>query len=627
MTARPRTIIVTKLSLTFGLFYRHARAYADAVFFPLYFLFVWLWIRPAVIYYNPESYLYQSSTPMAALPDIYKTWSVSLASFYPGEPADYCGAALGHLFAVSWLGVLIITLIAWLASFLTGHCLSKVRASGLSIARLFPAIIILAQYVRYDHVLSDSISLLIALLGVLVYAAFGSHKRSHRFLLFIVLSAIVAVGSKGLMPFLVLCVLHEIIRRKSLLLAFLQVVSSAAYLVFYTIMIGGYHRVSSLWWPAGEAPWTLALRALLYASIPLAALTVAISHPLTRKFKKTYAVISGVPGRIALELIALSVTGYFLFEAYAPLTRNHLFLNYYLYKQEWNGLLREAAKRPFAAFTDFDSHIVDRALFHQGRLLDDLLSFPQSNYSLFLNNAPGYGHKEQLRRCIWVGWTLYEIGVLNNSENVCYEALAKVSHYPEGLRLLALIHMAKGMPEAAKTCLYALREDFVYRRMADDYLRRIENDPTLSNDPEIGWVRSIMLKDDGIEGFFLQPLLERNAHNQMAFEYMIAGYLLNKDVEAIAASTRYLPGFHYEKIPKLYEEALVINERVFRRGNNLFGMSISRETVDRFTAFSDIIENRYNGRPEDAKQELSERFGDSFFFYFLYGSAGRVGKP
>jgi hypothetical protein len=611
----------------FGSYCRHARAYSDAVIFLSYFLFVWLVVKPAVIYYNPEGYIYQPSYPTAALLDCCKTWSASLVSFYPGEFVDYCGATLGHFFAFSWLGALIITVLAWLSSFFTGRYLLKTGGSALSVARYFPAIVILAQYLRYDPSASDIISVVIALMSAAAYIAYGSQKRSRRYLLFILLSVIVAVASKAAALFFVLCALHEIARRKSPLSALLQLACCAACLLFSALIIGDFLRVLPAWPRPGEGPWTVTLRALLYASVFLAVVTDALSRLPRRFFAKTNSAAAGFPGRLAPALVAFAAVGFFLFSASAPLARNHLLLNYYLYTQQWDRLLTEAASRPFAAFTDFHSHIVDRALFHRGRLLDDMLRFPQSRNCLFLNNVPSDDPYGQLRRCIWAGWTLYEIGVLNNSENICYEALAALSHYPEGLRLLALIHMAKGMPEAAKTCLYALRKDFVYRRMADDYLHRIEKDSSLSNDREIGWTRSIMLKNDGIDGFFLMPLLERNAQNKMAFEYMIASYLLSGDIEALADATRFLPAFHYAKIPRLYEEALVINERVFGRRNDLHGMTIRPEAFDRFIAFSEIVENRYNGRVEDAKNELRARFGDSFFFYYLYGPAGRKGKP
>ena len=611
----------------FGSYCRHARAYSDAVIFLAYFLFAWFVVKPAVIYYNPEGYIYQPSYPTAALLDCCTTWSASLVSFYPGEFADYCGATLGHFYAFSWLGALIITLLAWLSSFFTGRYLLKTGGSALSVARYFPAIAILAQHLRYAPSPSDGISVVIALMSAAAYVAYGSPKRGQRYLLFVIGSVIVAVGSKGVALFFVLCALHEIIRRKSLLSALLQLACCAACLLLSALIIGDYQRVLPAWPRPGEGPWAVTLRALLYVSVPLAAVTDALSRRLRRRSAKMNNAAAGMPGRVASALAALAAAGFFLFAASDPLARNHLLLNYYLYTQQWDRLLGVAARRPFAAFTDFHSHIVDRALFHRGRLLDDMLRFPQSRNCLFLNNVRSDDPYGQLRRCIWAGWTLYEIGVLNNSENVCYEALAAVSHYPEGLRLLALIHMAKGMPEAAKTCLYALRKDFVYRRMADDYMHRIENDPGLSNDREIGWTRSIMLKNDGIEGFFLLPLLERNTQNKMAFEYMIASYLLSGDIEALAGATRYLSAFHYAKIPRLYEEALVINERIFGRRNDLHGMSIRPETFDRFIAFSEIVENRYNGRVDDAKNELRARFGDSFFFYYLYGPAGRVERP
>ena len=362
--------------------------------FLAYFLFVWLWINPAIIYYDPGSYLYSSSTPIPSLPDIYTTWSAAFAKvfFYPGEIADYCGAALSRCYALSWLGALIIAVLAWLLSFLTGTCLSRITGGKSSVLRYFPAVIVLAQYLRYEHLIADSLSVLVALLLANIYAALGSLKKGRRYCLLIVLASIAVVVSKGLTIFLILCMIYEIVRQRSFFLALLEFLSCAVFPIIFSLITGNLNLGGALQllpaFAAGEESlplqWTLTLKVLLYGSVPLAVLAdLALSKFLTpellkgRKFYKFITV-----------LITLAVTGFFLDRAYSPLARNQLFLNYYLYTRQWDRLLREAAQRPIADFNDFHSHIVDRALFHQGRLLDDLLRFPQSQYSLFLSDVP-----------------------------------------------------------------------------------------------------------------------------------------------------------------------------------------------------------------------------------------------
>jgi len=67
-------------------------------------------------------------------------------------------------------------------------------------------------------------------------------------------------------------------------------------------------------------------------------------------------------------------------------------------------------------------------------------------------------------------------------------------------------------------------------------LAKIENDPTLENDEAIQLYRSVSIEEDDLMQFFsvetfLLALLDKNPKNRMAFEYLLAHYMLTKDIE------------------------------------------------------------------------------------------------
>ena len=77
-----------------------------------------------------------------------------------------------------------------------------------------------------------------------------------------------------------------------------------------------------------------------------------------------------------------------------------------------------------------------------------------------------------------------------------------------------------------------MRKDVIEGPWAEACLARLEQDPELSDDEEIGRLRSVMLRQDAIETtrddeHMLRALLEQNKNNRMAFEYLMAYYLLN----------------------------------------------------------------------------------------------------
>jgi hypothetical protein len=116
----------------------------------------------------------------------------------------------------------------------------------------------------------------------------------------------------------------------------------------------------------------------------------------------------------------------------------------------------------------------------------------------------------------------------------------------------------------------------------------------------------------------LKVLLERNPKNRMAFEYLMAFYLLECNVGEIVANIGRLADFNYTRIPRHYEEALVFYVMITGKHDfDLGSLKVSVNTLQRFQDYHTILA-RYNGDRDAARPELLRKYGNTFWFYAMY---------
>src|SRR4030042_1821497 len=164
-------------------------------------------------------------------------------------------------------------------------------------------------------------------------------------------------------------------------------------------------------------------------------------------------------------------------------------------------------------------------------------------------------------------WQIFDvfldIGVVNMAENALTECLEGIGDRPMVLQRLALINMVKGDLGAAKVYPGTLSKTLFNADWAKHYLNLMENDPDLSSDKYIQHLRSLCLdKDCFIYALFKEKtllwLLERNSQNRMAFEYLMAWYMLNKQLGKLVQNFERLQDLGYREVPTHYEEAALI---------------------------------------------------------------------
>ncbi len=107
----------------------------------------------------------------------------------------------------------------------------------------------------------------------------------------------------------------------------------------------------------------------------------------------------------------------------------------------------------------------------------------------------------------------------------------------------------------------------------------------------------------------------------MAFEYLMASYLVTAQLDKLVQNLDRLDDFGYPHIPPLYEEAILIYQSTTSKEIDLKGRQISLESRQRFERINQTFD-RYMGNKQAAANEVATYYGDSYFFYYTYGVSG-----
>jgi len=163
---------------------------------------------------------------------------------------------------------------------------------------------------------------------------------------------------------------------------------------------------------------------------------------------------------------------------------------------------------------------------------------------------------------------------------------------------------------------------------------RLDADPNFAGDPEIQLLRAQRLRKDSPPLFYakeamLTALVEQNDStgprpqdapssppNRMAFEYLMAWYLLTGQLDKIAQQLARLDEFGYTEIPPLYQEAILIYAYGMGKSVNLYGRAIDPEMDRRMKHFSGVV-NKYGKDRGAAVAELAKDYRGSYFFYYF----------
>lgn len=588
--------------------------FAAFAFFVLFFLYVWLRIEPALEY--------QHSAPVFFMGRSFFRPVLG----YPGGLVEYDAAFLAQLNYYNWLGALVFTAAGLLIFLAARGVLQRFRGVAPNLAPFVPPWLLLLLRERYDGAsLSVGTGLLLALGPVLAYLRLPPTRPWLRLAACWLLAAVVC-GVAGLWPcllFVALAGLFEGRRRRNWPLGLGCALSAmVAPLAMVCFPDAEPARFLNPW---GEVR-PLLFAAAVYLFFPVAAVILAASPEASALLKSAVPVRTGSSGKVPRRrwlqtagrqrayAVGLFCLGWALVWLFLDGTgKRQAQIEYYSSRKDYAKVLAVAAGlKPMDPASEVRLHL---ALYHTGRLSEELFAYTNQTLGDLL---PGLA--AGLESCRAQSRTLFELGLVSDAEHLAQEALEWDGDRPDLLRLLAEVNVLKDRPNAARVFLNRLGQAPFQRDWADACLRELPADPRLTNDPALAQIRAQMVTNDlaheGLPaGALLRHLLGHNPRNQMAFEYLMADYLVAGQVDKVVEGLGQLDAFGYTGVPRHYEEAVLLFQRLKGVEVVLHGRQLRPETIRRFQQFSQAM-NRRAYESAEGRRALARDFGDTFWYHY-----------
>lgn len=613
------------------------------IFFAAFYIWLYFVVEPHLIFHG-------LGTIVVNYPDFKLTLPFAAQTINsPGGLAEYLTGFLSQWFYYSWLGGLIITALAFLVYLLLRILVVSIAGCPCLLCYI-PPICILAIYSTYQHPLLIALVVLFALFAGVTYLRLPLTSRRSLALFALLFALVYWAVAAGAAVFLALALAVEIAMRRRPLTAALIVVTAFV----MAAAIGGLLYCRAFSWVflsylpvredmiAGLKPFGIVCAATIYilpaATVALAPLWFRIQRRSTSHSKnkpktgssegvtflsrvrwpRKYARLLETAAVFLLAAAALSVS-------FDPKNKKWVLINSLSARGQWEKLLTNARLLPPRFYNPYINHDINRALYHTGRLPFDMFAYPQSPEGLMLLTKD---QQSALWRCKMLDLCI-RLGSVDTAARLGGEILAIQGDLPLVLQRLALIAALKDKPRTATVYLKTLAENPIYTCRARRLLAALKQSAKWIGPENIDALRTRMLKND-ITGpfadspeYILLELLRHNPRNKMAFEYLMAHYLLTEQLGKFVANIHRLDDFDYKNIPHHYEEALLIYTGTTGRNVDLPGRKISAETIHRYNEFV----NTYR-RFEDQQGALAvfdalvDNFGNTYWFYSAFELPG-----
>ena len=259
----------------------------------------------------------------------------------------------------------------------------------------------------------------------------------------------------------------------------------------------------------------------------------------------------------------------------------------------------------------------NRALYHTGQLLESMFNNPQlyGADGLFLDRMAMAGEITAPASDLYL-----ELGHVKASQVMAYEGQTRQKYNPHLLKRLAVTNIICGQNRVAGMFLDVLEKSLVHRGWVRDGRNWLAGGAAGPGGALIESKRAQMPKTD----FFirreepdrdLKKLLAADGQNRMALEYLLAYYLLERRLGDLG---EFLALVYSEgaDLPRHVEEALVLIKAAEPDALGEATFPVGSGTVQRFVAFSKLVEQNPHLNPPAAARLARERgFRTTYWYY------------
>jgi hypothetical protein len=298
------------------------------------------------------------------------------------------------------------------------------------------------------------------------------------------------------------------------------------------------------------------------------------------------------------------------FEAEEIMTYDYLVRN-----ERWSNVLEYADKNPPRNFLSLA--MLNLSLAKTGQLGNRMFSYDQHGVNgLFLPFNREYVTAAMGNEI------LYHLGLTNASQEYAFECMETIPNMGKSVRTikrLAETNLINGQYNVSEKYLKLLERTMFYRKWAKKTMTFLKDEEKINNDPDWGEKRKFMVRNDyffhvkNMEAV-LNRMVKEHPDNRMAFEYLMAFYMINKDLRNFSNCIPIMEKMQYNTVPISYQEAIMyiiaLNNEDPMTSSPVY---ISQDTKLRMKAYADI----YTTYP-DARERLEKRFSGTYWYYLHF---------
>lgn len=262
----------------------------------------------------------------------------------------------------------------------------------------------------------------------------------------------------------------------------------------------------------------------------------AIVLPLLARFMVhgSWFTVQGARFRVQVLLLLLvaGVMGTFIWKSSNFKAEKVMQYDFMARHQQWNRILSTIDKeRPN---NQIGVTVQNLALAKNGFLVNHLFDYNQNGVAGLL---PDVG--TDATSPLPVAETFYQLGMIRVAQRTFFEAQEAIMDYQKSGRCykrLAQTYLILGDYDVARKYLMALQKTLFYREWAGETLLLLGNEEAINKHPEYGHLRKMNYHDDflfssHLTAEMLEKLFMGNTDNRLAFEYLLAFYVLTGDRE------------------------------------------------------------------------------------------------
>jgi len=542
----------------------------------------------------------------------------------PGGFLELAGAFTTQFLLWAPVSACIVALPGIFIFFLSRYIFKQLDIRGLLFS-LFPVVLIAGIQSNYNYHIADTLGWLFALMFAAIYARIRT--KSVRYLVGTVgwIALYFAIGFYSFVawPF---CVIIEFMQQKGRpRVAYMLALFIIPFLVPWASRNYIYYLpLREMWlFPAGNILNTK-VSAILIILLLYYPLLILVFISISGNLKKKLLSFTGEVSYGIFGIVFLLLTCFFVYR-YSYEYKNELFLEIdsHYQKKQWKELLDLAQRYP--GNNQLVMYYTNLALYNSGQMADQFFSYKQSGTSgLWLL------WKRNETTSFFGGEVFYELGYNNEALRWAFEAMVVKGPNPRSLKRLVLTNIINHNYAIAGKYLTLLEQTLFYKTWAQYYRACLNNPDILTDNAEIMEKRHLLIRNDFVADISDQDLgfmnlLENHPDNRMAYEYWMLTLLLRKDLDTFAANVYRMKELGYTRIPRHFEEAILLYSRINNQNILPQGYQISSETMERFHSYAGIFA-RNRQSINMAARALNKDFGHTFWFYMQFSNQDKESR-